>query len=677
MNKILICFYLFIITGSFTVKGQNTLKINEVKITSYLSRQNLLRSTNAAAVTDSTQLATYAATSLLPGLNSVPGIRMEERSPGSYRLSLRGSLLRSPFGVRNIKVYLNEYPLTDAGGNTYINVLAASGINTIEILKGPDGSLFGANSGGVVMINTAGQKDKFFAGISGGSYGLIKEDIGITKQTGNHIFNINESYQHCDGYRQNSKLHRFSAQANDEWHYSKQNTLELLVLYSDLYYQTPGGLTQAQYTANPRLARQATATLPGAAEQKAAVYNKMIFGGITHSSSFNRWLEHRLAVFASNVDFKNPFITNFEVRSEKTYGLRTYFIISNRQSTKTFKWEYAIGIEAQQTRSAISNYQNNAGNKGSLIASGDIVNDQHFIFNRVQFDINKRFLIEAGLSINYYRYHFTDSATLTRRFDPQWMPRLAFNYLLLKNLAVRGSASRGYSPPTTAEIRPSDNNIYQQLNPEKGLNIEAGIRYTAITNKLWIDIAAYHYKLTDAIVRQQNALGEEFFINAGGTAQNGLEMQVKYIITSKKQHAILQRITLSNSSTLNDSRFTNYIASNTDYSHKNITGVPKFCFVNTLLVEISRQYYLTASHNYTSSIPLNDANVYFANPYNIVQLKAGKIFSFSKFRLELYAGIDNLLNDRYSLGNDLNAAGNRFFNAAPARNYFAGITFLK
>jgi iron complex outermembrane receptor protein len=41
--------------------------------------------------------------------------------------------------------------------------------------------------------------------------------------------------------------------------------------------------------------------------------------------------------------------------------------------------------------------------------------------------------------------------------------------------------------------------------------------------------------------------------------------------------------------------------------------------------------------------------------------------------LDFFAGIDNLLNQKYSLGNDLNAVGGRYFNAAPGRNYFAGV----
>ena len=92
-------------------------------------------------------------TSLLPAVNTLPGVRMEERSPGSYRFSVRGSLLRSPFGVRNVKVYWNDLPFTDAGGNTYLNLVDLHALSSVEVLKGPAGSLYGANTGGVVVLH--------------------------------------------------------------------------------------------------------------------------------------------------------------------------------------------------------------------------------------------------------------------------------------------------------------------------------------------------------------------------------------------------------------------------------------------------------------------------------------------------------------------------------------------
>ncbi|MEQ9413093.1 MAG: hypothetical protein RIF39_04650 [Cyclobacteriaceae bacterium] len=43
--------------------------------------------------------------------------------------------------------------------------------------------------------------------------------------------------------------------------------------------------------------------------------------------------------------------------------------------------------------------------------------------------------------------------------------------------------------------------------------------------------------------------------------------------------------------------------------------------------------------------------------------------------INFFAGGDNLLDKTYSLGNDLNAFGGRYFNAAAGRNYYAGLQF--
>ena len=116
------------------IQRDTTNYLEEVTVSAYFAEQPLLRLTASAGVVGPSALAHHSGVSLLPAINAVPGVRMEERSPGSYRLSLRGSLLRSPFGVRNVKVYLDEIPLTDAGGNTYFNSLDAGSVNSIEIL---------------------------------------------------------------------------------------------------------------------------------------------------------------------------------------------------------------------------------------------------------------------------------------------------------------------------------------------------------------------------------------------------------------------------------------------------------------------------------------------------------------------------------------------------------------
>src|SRR5690606_18223975 len=162
------------------------------------------------------------------------------------------SLLRSPFGVRNVKVYLDEIPLTDAGGNTYLNVLDAGSIAGVEVLKGPDGSLFGANSGGVVLIRPQGMVTKgnphASLRVNGGSFGLFHEQFATSLQPSpTYRFGFTQAYQRADGYRQNSAMKRTAFQTVQRWNYRPTSELRLIALYSDLRYLTPGGLTEAQY----------------------------------------------------------------------------------------------------------------------------------------------------------------------------------------------------------------------------------------------------------------------------------------------------------------------------------------------------------------------------------------------------------------------------------------------
>ena len=115
--------------------------LESVMVTAFEQYAHVSQSPIAISVLNFNKADQYNKTSLLSGFNSVAGVRMEERSPASYRINIRGSSLRSPFGVRNVKVYWNNIPVTDPGGNTYFNQFAFNNFSTIEIYKGPVSSM--------------------------------------------------------------------------------------------------------------------------------------------------------------------------------------------------------------------------------------------------------------------------------------------------------------------------------------------------------------------------------------------------------------------------------------------------------------------------------------------------------------------------------------------------------
>src|SRR4030095_7351312 len=111
--------------------------LQEVIVQAYEQNRRLSAVPVAVGVITRAEWNRYSKMSIVPAMNSVPGVRMEERSPGSYRISFRGSTLRSPFGVRNVKVYLDGIPFTDPGGNTYMTQLAPFDMYSLELIKGP------------------------------------------------------------------------------------------------------------------------------------------------------------------------------------------------------------------------------------------------------------------------------------------------------------------------------------------------------------------------------------------------------------------------------------------------------------------------------------------------------------------------------------------------------------
>lgn len=650
---------------------QDTLRqLPEVEVQSYYSHASLQRIPTAVSVLSPADIRIQQGSSLLPAFNAVPGLRMEERSPGSYRLSIRGSLLRSPFGIRNIKIYANEIPLTDAGGNTYLNLVDPDAISGAEVLRGPDGSMFGANSGGVIRLDlapAAADTQLLRLNLQGGSYGLFHGDVSYQQQWRNYQLQVFQGYQRADGYRQNTAMRRSYTQTVQRWEYRPGYSLKLLAFYSDLAYRTPGGLTQAQFDANPRAAR------PDAIAQKAGIYNRTFFGGLVHEAQFSPRLQHVLTVFGSNTHFENPFITNYEVRDENSAGFRTYLQWINRPE-QHFQWKWLNGVEWQRTTTDVMNYGNRQGKRDTVQAANKLDASQYFFFTRFQGNLGY-FTFEAAASINYYGYGYNRNGHTKVNFTPQLMPRLSLSYLFTPGLTGRLTVSRGYSPPATAEVLASDNIINTALQPETGWNYEAGLRAAAASGRATVDVGLFYYQMEHAIVKRSNASDQEYFANAGGVHQKGIELQGMWWLMKPRKQGALQGIQWQEAYTFSDFNFVEYISAGKDYSGNRLTGVPQHVLISSLLWRFPSNITLFTRHNFTDRIPLNDANSAYAGSYHLLQASVSwKVPLHTRWSLLLKLGADNLLNTKYSLGNDLNAFGNRYYNPAPGRNYFGGIT---
>ena len=66
----------------------------------------------------------------------------------------------------------------------------------------------------------------------------------------------------------------------------------------------------------------------------------------------------------------------------------------------------------------------------------------------------------------------------------------------------------------------------------------------------------------------------------------------------------------------------------------------------------------------------------YSNNYNLLFIKLGyKTKMFSKISADFFVATEKSFNNPYSLGNDLNATGNRFFNPSAPSGINIGAKF--
>ena len=659
--------------GQGQVHADSIRTLDEVVVKAFASERVLSEVPAAIAVVDSIELTRFNNTSLLPALNTIPGVRMEERSPGSYRLSIRGSTLRSPFGVRNVKVYWNGLPFTDGGGNTYLNSLDFNSINSLEVIKGPGASLYGAGTGGVVLLNSLLKRGtNLTAEYTGGSYGLNRFRGSFEMGKEKSLLKVSIAQQHSSGYREHTAMSRLAAQIEGIAAISKKSSLSGIFLVSRLNYETPGGLTKTQYDADPRQARPATATQPSAVDQKAAVENNTSYLGFVYNIDWNdAWLT-RTGIYGSFTQFKNPSIRNVEVREENNFGGRSE--TQYRFNKVNWQGKITMGGEFQYFYSPVEVYGNDKGSATTVQTIDTLTSRALLGFAQAELDLPKQFFLTIGGSYNFLNYHYERSApapvTQDRKFEPQFSPRIALLKKINSSLSVYNSVSYGFSPPTFAEVRPSTGNFNNDLNPEHGVSYELGMRGN-IVQRLSFDVTAYNFQLKETIVIQRTPDNADYFINAGSTSQKGFEAKISWK-PALSSSATLSSFRLWSSYSLNNYHFKDYVNDSKDYSGNLLTGVAPNVAVLGMDV-VLRKCYINMTSSYVDHIPLNDANSEFAAEYFLIGARVGYKDHIKKFPFEIFGGADNLLDERYSLGNDLNAAAGRYYNVAQGRNFYFGI----
>lgn len=670
---------IFCLTPPLKVCGQSTdtaktVNLEEVVVRAYESNTRLKDIPAAISYIGKSTLLRFSPVSIVQAVNTAPGVRMEERSPGSYRFNIRGSSLRSPFGVRNVKVYYNDLPYTDPGGHTYLNQLGYYNFNSLEIIKGPGNSLYGAGTGGVLLIDGLSESEQpgVMTEYAMGSYQLQSIYGAITSGTDKMISRAGYQHQQSQGYRNHSELSRDVLSWSGQFRLDEKRSLKTTFLYGRHFYETPGALTKAEFDANPRMARPGNSFFPGAEAAQASITQKTFLAGASYSQQILPWLQNKSVLYGMFTELRNPTIQNYGRSSEPHVGGRTLFkmVFPVQQSRLTID----AGAELQEGFTTVGIHQNKEGRADTLRTSDEINNRQSFLFAQAAFDHNT-WTLTAGASLNFLKVRFerfvpASLGVQQRKFSNQVAPRVA----LLKKfnrINLYTSVSKGFSPPTTAELLPTGGAINLDLNAEEGTNYDLGLKGNVVQD-LYLDVNAFYFALNNTIVQRRTPGGGDYFINAGKTNQKGIETFLSYPLGQASNAIEQSQFWLSY--TFNHFIYKDFKQQDNDYSGNELPGVAPHTISTGYDLLLTNGLLGTVNYYYSDKLPLTDANNVYADAYHLIGLRLGYQRWFRhKFRVKLVAGVDNLLDERYSLGNDINGFGGRYYNAAAGRNYYASL----
>lgn len=650
--------------------------LSDVVVEGFLTGRDLNEQAGSISTINLESLKRFDQTSLVQAVNTVPGIRFEERAAGSYRISIRGSSVRSPFGVRNLKVYWNGIPFTEPGGNTFINLLDLTNIAHIEIIKGPASSIYGAGTGGVMKLKStvpAELNNSLQLTTTAGSFGLLKSDLLFNQLDSKSSFTLKLARQKADGYRDHNAMDRKTFEIEGLLFPKSNQTLAVSLLYSDLFYEIPGALNPAQREENRKQAR------PGSAERNASIDNQYLLAKVSYEFDYGTNWHSKFAVFGSKLNFENPFNLDYKIDEQSIIGSRLEIIkdinIQGKEGSLIF------GGEIQNSNFNGKNFGNVLGVADTINFEDNIDSKQSLLFGSFEIEPIKDLFINASISRNALNYDIdrvvdkinNNPQQFNKEFETVWAPRLAISKKLSEHNSVHFSISKGFSPPTTTEVRTNEGSINRDLQPEKGINYEWNFRGYLLQNKVTYDLALFRFDLKESISSYTNQDGVVLFRNAGKNLQNGLELQLNAALLDQEQ-GYLRKASASVAYTYHDFIYDDFINNGNDFSGNALPGTAKNVINLLLHMELYMGLNLNFNYHYSDAIPLNDGNTVYSRPYNLLNMTFNYPMTFNnKLGIAFFGGMNNIFDVDYSLGNDLNAFGNRYFQPAPAKNYFFGL----
>ncbi len=648
--------------------------LSEVRVNAYYNPEKLVSVAGAVTVVQVDSLQ-YGGYNIVSSLAESPGLIIQEATPGTMKLTLRGIGSRYAYGTKKIKMFFDGIPLYSAEGETYFDDISPEYLSRIEILRGPASSIYGASLGGAVVLYPRrpdyGHTEMSLIS-SAGSFGYLKNTLTSSTSNGKGDLLVSLTSIRSDGYRKNSSYWRNSMLLNYNHVIGNKLKGSLLITGSLTEAQIPSSIDSVTFVSHPE------AAAPQWLKTKGNKHPDRILLGYKLKYQPIADLEFTTSLFGTfrqNVE-NRPF--NFLDESDISYGGRFLARYTKSKGKVNYKITGGSNLFFEIYNNSIFDNPGGTGEKGNMQQKGSESLYQTDMFSQVDISVSD-FTFTGGLNLNRSGFRFTDEFSIdsidqsgSLSFNPVFSPRLSVSWNPVRGVNSYVAVNHGFTIPSLSETMTPLGLINTSIKPEKAWSYEAGTRFDLFGDRTFLDLAVYYMKVSDLIVPKRVA--EDFYVgmNAGASLHKGIEVSFRQWLWGKRSNSQPATSALLNLSwSLNSFRFLEFVDGENDFSGKKLPGVPESYFNGSLDFKTAAGFYAQISLLCSGVIPLNDVNSTFTDAWTLVNAKAGYLISLkNNWAINAMLSVNNLTDARYASMVVVNAPGTE---TNPPRYYYPGM----
>jgi iron complex outermembrane receptor protein len=632
-------------------------------------------------------------------LAGVPGLLARDRQnyAQDVQLSVRGFGARSSFGIRGVRLYVDDIPATLPDGQGQITNVDLASADRIEVLRGPFSALWGNAAGGVVRVFTQDGAGPPVAsvGAAGGGNGVRRESLGVAGASGALGYVLSGSHFETDGWRAHSAATRDIGNAKLTWKIGADDRLSFVGNSVSLpRAQDPLGLTRAEYQADPRgvdpVATQFDTRKTMHQSQAGLVYEHevspaqalrvLVYDGSRGTTQFQA-----IPVAPQN----NPLHPGGVIALERQYrgadlrdALR--FELAGRPVTAVAGFAVDVLQEHRQ------GYQNFIDDGATLGVTGALRRDEdnHVASADPYAQLSLRpapgWLVEAGVRRSRVRFSSHDRYVVGTNPDDSGgatyaatLPAASVSWQPAPSLQLYANAGKGFETPTLNELayRPDGaTGLNFALRPATNRSLELGAKYRWDAANL-ASLAVFDTRTEDEIATLTNVGGRATYQNVGATRRVGAELSLKA--------ALGERLQLVLAATRLEATYRDAFATCAGSpcpvptvqvaAGSRMPGIPRGDLYAALDWRPAAQWVAGANAHYTSSVPVNDSGSDAAAGFAVAGAHIGHELRLGTTTLTAFARVDNLFDRRYIGSVIVNEGNARYFEPATGRTWTLGL----